>query len=159
MSDWIQAIPGQTSLRLNYTRLLDFTETKFGSEDELTGETGFAKNKAQTAIVYGLGPWLAQWEWNFIDDSVPDNDSDVFNFNVGSYSVHDLQLAYSFSETGLSETPFGGTKLYVGVNNVFDKDAPVILSGVPGNTTGTDTDATVYDPIGRTWYAGINLAF
>lgn len=160
MSDWLQAVPGQASVRLNYTHLLDFTQTKFGSEDDLVGETGFAENRWQTAIVYSVGPWLAQWEWNFIDDSVPDNSSELFNFEVGSYSVHDLQIAFDLSESGLLETtPFGGTRLYLGLNNVFDEDAPIILSGVPGNTTGTDTDADVYDPIGRTWYAGLNVSF
>jgi hypothetical protein len=49
--------------------------------------------------------------------------------------------------------------VYFGINNVMDEDAPIILSGVPGNTTGTDTDADVYDPIGRTWFAGLQWTF
>jgi hypothetical protein len=43
------------------------------------------------------------------------------------------------------------------VNNAFDEDAPIILSGVRGNTTGTDTAAGVYDPIGRAWRLGFRL--
>ena len=54
---------------------------------------------------------------------------------------------------------FGGARLYLGANNLFDEDAPIILSGVPGNTTGTDTDASVYNPVGRTWYLGMNFRF
>jgi iron complex outermembrane receptor protein len=69
-----------------------------------------------------------------------------------------VQIGYTFGETFLGGA-MEGTRLYVGVNNVLDEDAPIILSGVPGNTTGTDTDASVYDPIGRSWYAGINLTF
>jgi outer membrane receptor protein involved in Fe transport len=158
MSDWIGAIPGQAAVRLNYTHLLDFTETKFSVADELTGETGFAENEWQTALVYSLGPWSGSWEWTYIDDSVPNNSSDLFNFSVGSYSVHDLQLSYTF-DGGLLGGTLAGTRLYAGVNNVFDEDAPIILTGVPGNVTGTDTDASVYDPIGRTWYAGLTVSF
>ena len=40
-----------------------------------------------------------------------------------------------------------------------DEDAPIILSGVPGNSTGTDTAASVYNPVGRTWYLGMNFKF
>ena len=159
MSDWIAAIPGQASMRLNYTHLLDFTETKFDSPDDLVGDTGFAENKGQVGLVYTVGPWNGQWEWTYIDDSVPDSSNAQFNFSVGSFSVHDVQLAYDFGNSALEDSMLGGARLYVGVNNVFDENAPVILSGVPGNTTGTDTDASVYNPIGRTWYVGLNFTF
>ena len=159
MSDVIAAIPGQVAIRLNYTHLLDFTETKFGVPDDLVGETGFAEDKGQTAIVYSTGPWDVSWEWTYIGDSVPDNSSALFSFSVGNYSVHDLQIAYDFGNSALQDSMLRGARLYVGVNNVFDEDAPIILSGIPGNTTGTDTDASVYDPIGRTWYVGLNFSF
>jgi iron complex outermembrane recepter protein len=160
MQDWVQAVPGQVSFRVNYTHLLDFTEFKFGELDELVGEVGFPENRWQTALVYSLGPVQAIWEWNYIEDSVADKSSDLFNFKVGTNSVHDLQLSYNFAEGGLlTGTAFEGTRLYFGVNNLFDEDAPIILSGVPGNTTGTDTNADVYDPIGRSWYAGLNISF
>ena len=103
---------------------------------------------------------MATWEWNYIADSVADKSNPVFNFDVGTFSTHDLQVSYNFSEGGLlSGTAFEGTRLYLGINNIFDEDAPIILSGVPGNTTGTDTNADVYDPIGRSWYAGLNISF
>ncbi|MEQ9004841.1 MAG: TonB-dependent receptor, partial [Pseudomonadales bacterium] len=161
MADWIANVPGQGSLRLNYTYLLDFTETKFGAEDDRVGETAYAEHEVQMGLGYAIGPWSAQWEWVYIDDSVPDNSSALFSrYNVGSYSVHDLYVAYDLAASGLGGGMFAdGTTLYAGVNNIFDEDAPVILTGVPGNTTGTDTDASVYNPIGRTWYAGVKVRF
>ena len=62
--------------------------------------------------------------------------------------MHDFQVGWDVTENA---------NLYAGVNNAFDEDAPIILSGVPGNTTGTDTQADVYDPIGRAWYVGFRL--
>ncbi len=159
MDDWFASVPGQASVRLNYTHLLDFTETKFSVPDDLVGETGFAEDKAQMALTYDTGPWAAIWEWNYIADSVPDNSNPLFNFGVGAYNVHDLQVSYDFADSGLRDSLLGNVRLYAGANNLFDEDAPIILSGVPGNTTGTDTDASVYDPIGRTWYVGFNLSY
>jgi len=160
MSDWIEAVPGAFALRMNYTYLMDFTETKFGVSDELVGETGYSESKGQMALAYEVGPWRASWEWTYVGDAVPDKSSSLFNFSVGSYSTHDLQLGFDFGESDATRDTFlGSLRVYAGVNNVFEEDAPIILSGVPGNTTGTDTDASVYDPIGRTWYAGLSLTF
>jgi outer membrane receptor protein involved in Fe transport len=161
MSDWFGSIPGQAAVRLNYTHLLDFTEDKFGAKDDLVGETGFSEDKGQLALVYATGPWTANWEWTYIGDAVPDNSSPLFSlYKVGAFSTHDLRLAFNFGASGGTEgTALQGARLYAGVNNVFDEDAPIILSGVPGNSTGTDTDASVYNPIGRTWFVGLNYSF
>ena len=157
--NWDLEAAGQLGLRMNYTYLMDFTETKFGQEDELVGDTGYARNKWQTGLVYGIGPWDATWEWTHIADSKVISSHPLFNFDVGAYDVHDIQIAYDFGNSGLSESVLGGARVYLGSNNVLDEDAPLILSGVPGNTTGTDTDASVYNPIGRTWYLGMSFTF
>jgi outer membrane receptor protein involved in Fe transport len=154
MAEWIGSWPASASVRLNWTHLLDYTETKFGAADGLVGETGFAEDKWQTAFSFTQGKWNAQWEWNHIGDSVPDNSNPLFNFSVGDYDIHDVQVSYT-----IRGGEQGQTRAYVGINNVLDEDAPIILSGVPGNTTGTDTDADIYDPIGRTWYAGVTVNF
>ncbi len=159
MSDMIASVPGQVGLRLNYTYLMDFTETKFDAEQEFVGDTGFARNKGQVALLYGLGAWDFTWEWNHIGDSQPLQSDPLFSFDVGAYNVHDLQIAYDFAGGGMQDSMLGGAKLYLGANNVLDEDAPIILSGVPGNSTGTDTDANVYNPVGRTWYLGLNFSF
>jgi iron complex outermembrane receptor protein len=156
---WDLAAAGQLGLRLNYTYLMDFTETKFGQEDELVGDTGYARNKGQLGLVYGISAWDFTWEWTHIGDSKPISSNPLFNFDVGAYDVHDIQVAYDFANSGMSESMLGGARLYLGSNNVFDEDAPLILNGVPGNVTGTDTDANVYNPIGRTWYLGVSFEF
>ena len=158
--NWDLEAAGQLGVRMNYTYLMDFTETKFGQEDELVGDTGFARNKGQLGLVYGIGPWDATWEWTHIADSKVISSSPLFNFDVGAYDVHDIQVAYDFANSGMSDNAIlGGARVYLGSNNVFDEDAPTILEGVPGNSTGTDTDANVYNPIGRTWYMGLSFTF
>lgn len=143
---------GDLSLRANYTHLLDFTQTKFGSEDTLDGEVGFSKDKVQAAAVYTYGPVRAQWKTTYLSDARPDNDpTSLFYYEVGSYTVHDVQLDWDVLSSGAT--------LYAGVDNLFDEDPAVILSGVPGNTTGTNTAADVYDPIGQRWYVGARYRF
>jgi iron complex outermembrane receptor protein len=43
------------------------------------------------------------------------------------------------------------------MNNAFDKRAPGVISGLQGNSTGTETDASAYDPIGRRYYIGARI--
>jgi hypothetical protein len=47
--------------------------------------------------------------------------------------------------------------MYLGLNNAFDAKAPSIITGLPGSTTGTETDASTYDPIGRRVYVGLRV--
>jgi iron complex outermembrane receptor protein len=157
--NWNLATAGNFGLRMNYTYLMDFTETKFGEELELVGDTGYARNEGQLALLYGLGPWDFTWEWNHIGDSKPFSADPFFAFDVGAYDVHDMQISYDFANSSLSNSMLGGARIYVGANNVLDEDAPIILSGIPGNSIGMDTDASVYDPVGRTWYVGVNFSF
>ena len=52
----------------------------------------------------------------------------------------------------------GKAQFYFGIDNVADTKAPPIVSGLPGNTTGTQTNASVYDPIGRRYYVGVRYS-
>jgi outer membrane receptor protein involved in Fe transport len=142
--DW-----GDVTVRMNYTHLLDFEQTKFGAADDFAGEVGFSEDKVQGAVVYENGPWMAQWQVTYLGDATPDSDPDSpFHYDVGDYVTHDFQVGWDWGENA---------HLYAGVNNAFDEDAPIILAGVPGNTTGADTAADVYDPIGRAFYIGVRL--
>lgn len=149
LEDLIGRAWGEVTLRMNYSHLLDFSQTKFDVSDAFEGEVGFSEDKVQGAIVYRYGPLSAQWETTYLSDATPDNDaSSPFHYDVGAYTTHDLQVGWDLTENA---------NLYFGVNNVFDEDPPIILSGVPGNTTGTDTAADVYDPLGRAFYVGARL--
>ncbi len=143
--------PSNLSVRMNYTYLLDYTQTGFGAVNDQVGEVGLSEHEGQFALVYSSGPFAAQWETTYVGDAKPDTDpTSLFFYDVGTFIQHDLRVAYDL---------FEGTNLFLGVNNVLDEDAPIILSGVPGNVTGTDTNASVYDPIGRTYYGGFRVKF
>ena len=58
-----------------------------------------------------------------------------------------------------SSRPGEHYELYLGAQNLFDNAPPPIISGLPGDDTGTETNAGTYDPIGRTYYAGVRVKF
>ena len=41
----------------------------------------------------------------------------------------------------------------------FDTAPPPIISGLPENQTGTETDSGTYDAIGRRFYLGMRVSF
>jgi outer membrane receptor protein involved in Fe transport len=149
LNEWI-ASAGDLSLRANYTRTLEFEQIEYGVLDDSLGLVGVPEHKWQGAAVYQHGPLGISWETTYLGDSQPSNTNPLFQWSVGEYVVHDLQVTFDV---------FDNSRLYFGVDNVFNEEAPIILSGVPGNTTGTDTNASVYDPIGRGFYGGVRLRF
>ena len=50
-------------------------------------------------------------------------------------------------------------ELYVGANNLFDEAPPPIITGLPGNITGAETDSGTYDAIGQRFYGGFRVKF
>ena len=124
------------------------------------GVVGSSEDKVQAGVTYSVGAWTANWEWAYLSDVTPSKTSPTFDYKVGAYSVHDLRVVFDLGRTAaLADSGLSGMQIYAGANNILDEDAPIILSGVPGNTTGTDTNASVYNPLGRTWYVGVRHKF
>ena len=151
--DWSMPLfNGELNLRAVYAYLDDYTLTKFGDEDDQTGEVGLAEHEALVTALYSTDRWVVQWETTYIGDSTVDNNQDIFNFDVGDYMLHDLFAAFNITDS---------FRISAGVDNILDEDAPKILTGVQGNTTGWDTNAAVYaqGAIGRNYYVILDYQF
>ncbi len=61
---------------------------------------------------------------------------------------NDFQFTYQYRKA----------QFYLGIDNAFNTGPAPIISGLPGNDTGTETHAGQYDPIGRRYYVGVRLA-
>lgn len=148
--------PGRLSTRLAYTYVrTGYTIPLPGAaRDEFAGETGAAKNKANWAVGYRWKDLNANVTFDYIGRSSLDDqfltsyDLAPNSIKVGSRTYTNLQLSYQLMKK---------TELYFGLDNAFDTKAPPIISGLPGDVTGTETDGGTYDPIGRRWYAGIRV--
>jgi outer membrane receptor protein involved in Fe transport len=108
--------------------------------------------------------WASPWDvdvslnWRFIggadldtNDSDPDlnnGDFDEFNAHLPSISYLDLSALWSFG---------AGSTMRVGVNNVLDKDPPLISTEVSG--TGGPNSYPTYDILGRQLFVGFTQSF
>jgi outer membrane receptor protein involved in Fe transport len=162
--------PGQFNARLAYTHLLDHYVIPLtgGDKDELAGEIGDAEDRAYLTLGYQLGKFGGTLQTTYIgksylddqflgafaDPDSPDPDNPVplgpRSFGVGSATYVDLQFSWQ---------PTEAYQVFLGANNVFDEEPPLLISGLPSDVTGTETDAGTYDAIGRRWYAGVRVKF
>jgi iron complex outermembrane receptor protein len=148
--------PGRLSTRLAYTYVKDAYNVPLpGAErDVWAGEIGAAKNKANLNVNYKLGAFSLSTTVNYIGRSALDDqflaqfDLPARSLMVGSRTYTDFQLSYALRKS---------TELYFGMDNAFNQKAPPIISGLPGDSTGTETDAGTYDAIGRRYYLGLRV--
>ncbi|WP_411817142.1 TonB-dependent receptor plug domain-containing protein [Hyphococcus sp. DH-69] len=150
---WFGGDAGSLALRANYTRLFKYESVILEAFTDGKGTLGIPVNEAQASLLYSVGPMSFMWESTMFSSTVNDNDegSFFFGFPHDGAVYHDLQLRYEIVAETLEMT--------FGIDNVFGKEPANVFTGVPGNTTGTDTAADVYDPFGRRVYAGVRLTF
>lgn len=105
------------------------------------------KWKAVTSVTYADDLLSIGLRWRHLDGMkavATVTNPNATTPGVGSYNLFDL-----YSTVDLGEQ----YELRFGVNNLFDKD-PLVLNGVPGTT-----EASTYDVIGRSFYAGVSVRF
>jgi outer membrane receptor protein involved in Fe transport len=174
LADWNLA--GRFNARLNYVHTINGYEIPVpgAAQDRFAGELGGAKDRFNLGLAYAIGDFSINWTTTYIGESALDDqflksfantpgckanaeqcrDKVTLDLGIGSWMYHDVQLAWS---------PGDRYEVYVGATNVFDKDPPPIVTGLPtsilGNNTGTETDSGVYDAIGQRIYGGVRVKF
>jgi len=161
--------PGMLSARLSWTHLLDAwtKSTDDADKDTSLGEVGNSRNRWMLNLGYSSGPWAVNTTTTYIGKAYLDDQFMASMCNeydddgnclvaarkeqgkVAAKVYFDLQGSYKY----------GKAQFYVGVNNLFNTKAPPIISGLPGDTTGAETDAGTYDAIGRRYYVGMRYSF
>jgi len=149
--------PGRLSAKVAYTYLKTLWDVPLPGEDkdESVGEVESPRSKAVINLAYKWGAFGISTTTSYtgrvgLDDQYLANfDNKEMAPKIGSYTSTDFQLTYDVKKN---------YQVYFGMDNAFDKKAPPIISGLPGNTTGTETDASAYDPIGRRYYLGLRVS-
>lgn len=144
---------GTLGINMNgtYTEKNEFVPFEGGDVIDSIGEIGVPKWKVNASVTYDWNKFRFGWSTRFIDGVNVDNDNAAFG-TVGSYFYNDLQVRYTIDDEGRYE-------IFAGVDNIFDKKPPFLGQGVPGDVTGTNTAADVYDAIRRYGYAGFRVRF
>jgi iron complex outermembrane receptor protein len=149
--------PGRLNTRLAYTYVKEgyLVPLPGADKDHFGGEVGGSKHKASLTLGYNFGPFgfISQTTYigkAYLDDQfLLDYGLEPRSVSIGSKVYNDFQVTYNFRKA----------QFYIGIDNAFDTKAPPLISGLPNNTTGAETDASTYDPIGRRYYAGVRMSF
>lgn len=151
---------GRFNLSLSYTHLLDgFVIPLPGSDkDFFAGEIGAAKDKFFVSANYSINKMDFTLRGTFIGESFLD-DQFLAGFDVERNDPRARIPAEFYADAQIRYTASDTFEFYAGVDNLLGNDPTVIPSGLPGNVTGTETDAGTYDAIGRRFYFGTKLRF
>jgi outer membrane receptor protein involved in Fe transport len=143
--------------KLAYTRVLHLKDPSAGSVDN-AGEEGSPWDRASGTISYNNGSITITGRGNYVGRSylpatftgVQAGDPGSEDYRVPAYFTADMQVRFQ---------PASQYEFFVGVINLTDTSTPLLITGLPNDNTGTETEAGTYDPIGRRFYAGVKLKF
>ena len=152
--------PGNFLGKLAYTRLIDGYNIPLPGSDKdyFAGEVGAARDRAVLTLGYNFQGFGITMQNTFIGKSSLDDQFLATAFNdplprdaikVGSKLYSDFQFTYDWKKV----------RLYAGIDNAFNVNPPPIITGLPSDVTGTETDAGTYDAIGRRYYVGVRTSF
>jgi iron complex outermembrane receptor protein len=165
---------GKVSASLSGTRVLNFNVTPItglGSYD-CAGYAGSTCGSPTPHWRHVLNTdWAAPWggldfnvRWRYIgpvdSDRVSQNPQLTATYypgtaHIGGYTYIDLSLAAPIADTGMT--------VRVGVNNLEDKDPPIVPNGTytdcPTATCNDNTWVGTYDTLGRYLYAHVSMKF
>ncbi|MFC4313939.1 TonB-dependent receptor plug domain-containing protein [Steroidobacter flavus] len=133
-----------------------------GAVVDTAGELGTGSNygtpdfKATLSVGYDLENWGGFAQARYIGSGVYDatyglEDLASNENDIGAVTYVDLSAHYDLSNFGNGEV-----RIFAGIDNVLDKDPPVIPLNFISNSA---TNGTHYDVIGRKYYVGARVKF
>jgi outer membrane receptor protein involved in Fe transport len=154
--------PGRLNALLSYTHVFQQYRVPLpgADRDNIAGEVddtvNVPKDRGVLNMNYRVGKFGGTVQTTYIG-KVSLDDQFLAQFDVPAGSVGVGSVIYVDAQ--FSFNPTEGTEVFIGAKNLLDKDPPPLISGLPGDNTGTETDAATYDPIGRRWYLGMRMKF
>ncbi|MFG6439912.1 TonB-dependent receptor plug domain-containing protein [Roseateles sp. LKC17W] len=149
---------GVFNSRIAYTYIMKAYNqpTPQADKDYSQGEVGNARNRWVLNLGYNIGnigvaATTTYFGQSYLDDVFMRDtfgSTNKMDGKIKSRAYLDLQANYKL----------GKSEIYFGIDNATATKAPPIISGLPGNTTGAETNASVYDPIGRRYYVGLRYS-
>ena len=143
---------GDFNFRLDLTHVLDFKKQD-NAESEMIDYAGLTDSpdwRGNFAPSWKYDDFSAAWTVVYIGRQSADyynqlEETDVY-VDYSNYFKHNIQFAYNHAYNG---------SITVGVNNVFDADAPNFYTYADYR----DVNVGLYDVLGRTYYLRINQKF
>jgi iron complex outermembrane receptor protein len=145
--------------RIAYTHLLKGYDIPVAGQpaDRRAGEIGTPKNKFDASLGVDQDKWGLSLSGTYIGKSYEDDQFLVSGFGLSPNAISIKPYFYLAGQ--IRYDPSKRIELFVGVDNITNVKPPLILSGSPFNSTGSNTDEGVYDIFGRRYYAGVRFHF
>ena len=150
--------PLNMNARIAYTHLLKGYVIPLPGQapDRVAGEIGTPKDKFNATVGFDNRQWGLNLTGTYIGKSYEDDQFlNALGLDRHAVSIH----PFFYLDGQIRFTPVRKFEFYVGVNNITNVQAPLILSGSPFNTTGSNTAEGAYDVFGRRYYAGVRLRY
>ena len=132
----------------------------YNDRRDLTGDTGtrgYPDRTANVSLDYRAAAWSVQLQERYIDDVLLNRTwvegIDVDNNTIPSRAWTNLVLGY-----GRDMNTAGNWRVSLSVQNLFDKDPPIIPSSADTRFGAQSTDNT-YDEWGRRYQLGFDMEF
>ena len=142
---------GDFGVSWNLSQVLSFEEKadKDAAPFEYAGIQDYPEIKSDLAINYTYGDVTAAWNIFYVGAQDSGNEEWGVDYlkDVPTYVKHNVQASYFFPTE---------TKVTVGVNNVFDKEAPTYYDGFRDYR---DAAWSLYDLTGRSVYLRLDQSF
>ena len=154
--------PGQFKGAIAYTYLIKAYSQATPEADIVYTQdvVGSSRNRWTLNLGYVLGNWGVTAATTYIGRAYLDSQFLKSNFDVTDPAYNRSMASVSAKTYVDLQTTYtlGKSQVYFGMNNAFDTKAPPIITGLPGNTTGAETNAGTYDAIGRRFYVGLRYS-
>lgn len=109
----------------------------------ITGGNGsYTHWRANSNVTLRRGPWAATWGIQYIGAADDINTETGPGSHVDAVLYHNIQGRYHVTD---------GLEISLGIDNLFDEDAPYVASWTDANT-----DTMTYDLLGQRWYLRVN---
>ena len=149
---------GRFGARLAYTHLLDHYQIPLdgGDKDFLAGEVGDSEDRAYLTLQYSLGKFGGTLQTTWLSSAdLDDQFLAAFDLPRGAVGISSV----TYVDAQVTFAPTEQYEFFVGGSNLLDEEPPPLITGLPSDVTGTETDSGTYDAIGRRWYAGVRMRF
>lgn len=127
----------------------------------------YSRVRARAFVDWSMGNWSASWRTRFVgpftlgnadlrQGTSADGGCNLVNrpeycgieVPYGSYTVHNVSASYAL--------PVANSRIEVGVDNVFDKQPPLLYQN---NVLNANTDVQTFDTVGRFFWARYSVKF
>lgn len=125
----------------------------------------YSRVRGRAFLNWNMGDWSASWRVRYVGPFTVGNDDvrqgtsadagcsvDAPQFcyerNYGSYTLHSVNVGYAL--------PAINSRLELGVDNVFDKQPPMLYQN---NVLNANTDVNTFDTVGRYYWARYTVKF